>query len=388
VPTPAAVTGLSSGVTQISSAGSRACAVVAGGVQCWGALYVNQGSVAGTAISDHPVAITGLASGVAEVSAATCARTIAGALICWGPNGDGQLGDGTLVDRAEAMVVPGLETGVSDVAVKGEDVCVVASADVKCLGSDEFGQLGDGGSQDSAVPLGVLGLGRGTIDPPSQPGSLAVSRTDHSASLDWTAPADDGGSAIYGYKVMLLTSDGATATDVIGAQTRVTSDTSFEFDGLTTATPYRFEVTPLNLAGMGRAALSTILPSNVPTTTTTSTSTSTSTTTTATSTSTTTSTSTPTTSTSTSTSVPRRPPPPQKPKHGYWLASSTGRVYVFGQMANYGAANTSGVTHIEATPTNHGYWLVNASGRVFAFGDARHLAGSGALAAGERVVGL
>jgi len=269
--TPTAVAGSSTGVTDISGGDGQTCAVMDGGVTCWGGTYPNQ-----------PQAVFGLESGMTAVSTGggtSCALTTAGATTCWGYNGEGEVGDGTLNDRAVPAVVPGLESGVDAVVVRGFHTCVLISAAVQCFGTDYEGELGDGGSLTSVVPLAVVGLGRGTAVPPSVPDSLVVTSDDTSTNLSWGAPADDGGAAVYGYAVTVLAADGGTATDVAAPRTRLTSITSFDFDGLTPGTSYRFEVTPLNPAGMGRALDSPGAPPETTTTTSTTTSTSTSTTT-------------------------------------------------------------------------------------------------------------
>ncbi|HKN90659.1 MAG TPA: hypothetical protein VJ622_10275, partial [Acidimicrobiia bacterium] len=58
---------------------------------------------------------------------------------------------------------------------------------------------------------------------------------------------------------------------------------------------------------------------------------------------------------------------------GYWLASSAGAVYAFGDAPAAGALTSAPnlpVVGVVATPTGRGYWLVAADGAVFAFGDA------------------
>ena len=85
--------------------------------------------------------------------------------------------------------------------------------------------------------------------------------------------------------------------------------------------------------------------------------------------------------------APPPPPPPAKPR-GYWMVGSGGHVYPFGQLKNYGNANTFGVTHIEPTPSRHGYWILNTNGQVFAFGDAKPFGGAGSLKPGETASSL
>jgi cell wall-associated NlpC family hydrolase len=75
---------------------------------------------------------------------------------------------------------------------------------------------------------------------------------------------------------------------------------------------------------------------------------------------------------------------------GYWLASSTGGVYTFGDARFYGSDRTGSsglVVAIAATPGGGGYWLVSSSGRVLCFGDASYH-GSAAAPPGQLIVGF
>ena len=59
---------------------------------------------------------------------------------------------------------------------------------------------------------------------------------------------------------------------------------------------------------------------------------------------------------------------------GYWVASSTGGVYPFGDAHSYGSmsgtALNAPVVGMAATPSGDGYWLVASDGGIFSFGDA------------------
>jgi alpha-tubulin suppressor-like RCC1 family protein len=85
-----------------------------------------------------------------------------GKLLSWGKNYDGQLGDGTMTDRAHPVQVQGLETGVTTVSGGYDSACAVVKGGVQCWGWNVFGQLGDGSSKDRRpVPGPVDGLGAG-----------------------------------------------------------------------------------------------------------------------------------------------------------------------------------------------------------------------------------
>ena len=60
---------------------------------------------------------------------------------------------------------------------------------------------------------------------------------------------------------------------------------------------------------------------------------------------------------------------------GYWVVTSSGSVYPFGVAVNYGQPGAGGpsITSAVATPNGRGYWLLNSAGSVFAYGNAAFL---------------
>jgi len=161
-PAPVAVLGLSSGVTAIAVGQSHACAVVMGGVQCWGLNDLGElGNGSMVMYSDTPVAVSGLSSGVTAVAAGvdyTCALTMAGAVWCWGYNADGQLGNGSTVMYSDVPVaVSGLSSGVMAIAAGDSHACAVTAAGrVQCWGSNPEGELGSNAANPSSVPVTVV----------------------------------------------------------------------------------------------------------------------------------------------------------------------------------------------------------------------------------------
>lgn len=92
--------------------GMHACALAASGrVFCWGDNGSGQlGYGGGSPQSFDPVSVAGIddATALALGSAFSCAIRRSGELWCWGHNDEGQLGDGTLVNRSEPVRVVGL----------------------------------------------------------------------------------------------------------------------------------------------------------------------------------------------------------------------------------------------------------------------------------------
>jgi alpha-tubulin suppressor-like RCC1 family protein len=166
-PSPVEVVGLGSGVAAIAAGWDHSCAVTAaGGALCWGGNHVAQlGDGTNRNFRYWPAWVSGLSSGVRSISAGgwhTCALTTAGGVKCWGDNGKGQLGDGTITQRPTPVGVGGLESGVAAVTAGQEHTCaLMATGGLRCWGSNYAGQLGAGTTTDWYVPLDVLGLSSG-----------------------------------------------------------------------------------------------------------------------------------------------------------------------------------------------------------------------------------
>ncbi|MEZ4337284.1 MAG: hypothetical protein R3B82_11715 [Sandaracinaceae bacterium] len=102
-------------------------------------------------VEDLPVALD-LGAGADH----TCARIDTDEIYCWGANGRGQLGDGTLLDAFHP--VPGPVSGV-ELAAGAEHTCVLHDFGmVTCWGDNEHGQLGDGRVAWRFLPAPVRGL--------------------------------------------------------------------------------------------------------------------------------------------------------------------------------------------------------------------------------------
>ncbi len=164
---PQDVTGLSSGVSEVSPGVNYTCALVSAGVQCWGYNFHGQLGNASNSDSNVPVAVSGLASGILQVGTGrvhSCARTNSGGVKCWGWNDNGQLGNGGNDNSNTPVDVTGLPATVSSVAVGDNHTCVVTTTNAAyCWGDNEFGQLGTGNTDDSNTPVAVSGLGSNVI---------------------------------------------------------------------------------------------------------------------------------------------------------------------------------------------------------------------------------
>lgn len=155
---PVDVSGLASGIQQITAGFSHVCALTdAGGVKCWGYNQFGQLGDNSTTSRSTPVAVSGLDSGVQSVHAGfdhTCALMISGGLKCWGKNGSGRLGDGTTEQRLVPVDVTGLPGGVLAVAPGNLHTCaIIKGGSVWCWGHGGTGQLGTEALKMSPVPV-------------------------------------------------------------------------------------------------------------------------------------------------------------------------------------------------------------------------------------------
>ncbi|MCK7594494.1 hypothetical protein [Pseudomarimonas salicorniae] len=165
---PTQVSGLVSGVSDITAGGRHSCAIINGGAQCWGGN--SDGAIGDGTFTqrDAPVAVSGLASGVAQILASendrrgtqSCARMDNGEMRCWGMR---VISDAFQTIEATPTLVGGLGGTVLDIAIGGVQRCALVSGGaVACIGDNSFGQLGDGTTETRTSPVAVQGL-EGTI---------------------------------------------------------------------------------------------------------------------------------------------------------------------------------------------------------------------------------
>ncbi len=128
---------IASGVTAVSSGYVHTCAVIGGGLQCWGANdsgQVGHGKVDANVLTPTQV----IGSGVTAVSAGhahTCA-VVKGALQCWGDNNSGAFGSrvaGNIIPNPAQMIAG----GVTKVWAGYGRTCVLVNGALRCRGAED-----------------------------------------------------------------------------------------------------------------------------------------------------------------------------------------------------------------------------------------------------------
>jgi alpha-tubulin suppressor-like RCC1 family protein len=155
--------------TALESGFEFTCAVRAGGtVGCWG-LNGNGNLGNNTTVNAAAAVQVQKTNGqpltaIVEVGAGysgACGRDSLGGVWCWGQNTKGQLGDGTIVTKHQAVQVLDAPmgapmTGALALSVGGDHACVrKANNAIFCWGRNEQGQLGDTTAINRLVPVSV-----------------------------------------------------------------------------------------------------------------------------------------------------------------------------------------------------------------------------------------
>jgi alpha-tubulin suppressor-like RCC1 family protein len=151
------------GVLEVSAGSEATCARTATQVMCWGDNSFGQlgGSQAtSTDLVQVPIDATHTRQ-LAAAGAFSCAR-LDTEIRCWGYNADGQLGNGTTSGGSTPVQVRIAATALvaSDIAAHDWHACAVRASDgaVLCWGLNNYGQLGNGTFTSNSTPQVVSGL--------------------------------------------------------------------------------------------------------------------------------------------------------------------------------------------------------------------------------------
>jgi alpha-tubulin suppressor-like RCC1 family protein len=163
--TPAPLPALTSGVWAVSTGQSEhACALVNGGVQCWGrASSVGNGA---SADLDSPAPIASpLASGVQGIATGgshSCAIAN-GQVYCWGSNGYGEIGrDPNTTTGSTTPISQNLVGNIQAITLGGNHTCVLNGGSVGCWGVNYQYELGNDANTDGYYYIPVTPVGLGT----------------------------------------------------------------------------------------------------------------------------------------------------------------------------------------------------------------------------------
>jgi alpha-tubulin suppressor-like RCC1 family protein len=173
-PLPTPVVGIGSGplsATQISSGAYFSCALLSSGEpRCWG--FGTSGQlgtghpVMGNETSPVPMGHGRAVVDVRVGNGTACATLDTGAAYCWGADAAGQVGDGsddqaTEYAPAAVALLDGLQARALEVHTSGDTACaLLTTGAVMCWGSDATGVLGDGdnGQSSQSAPVQVVGI--------------------------------------------------------------------------------------------------------------------------------------------------------------------------------------------------------------------------------------
>ena len=207
--------------------GLHSCVLgAAGGIRCWGRNMdgeLGDGTITNRAT---PVAVSG--GPYLAVSAGnyhTCAITSARRAVCWGRNATRQLGDGSQTNRSQPTPVSGLpEQDVIAISAGGAGTCAILSGgQAWCWGDNTYGQLGDGSTTEHSAPVAVSGLANAQTIAASGSHVCATRTTGAAACWGWAysgrlGNGENSVSAVYPAPVDLTTLLATTdETDVGGA---------------------------------------------------------------------------------------------------------------------------------------------------------------------------
>ena len=153
---------------KVSTTLVHSCALLADGqIMCWGSNGQGQLGTGDTTTSTVPVKattyndFTDVATAIYGATATTCGLRYSGSVICWGEGSGGELGNGANADSLSPVPVSNISdfvmiTGSINNSSAGAHFCGVAkSGTAYCWGSEKGAEFGNGATGSSNVPSPV-----------------------------------------------------------------------------------------------------------------------------------------------------------------------------------------------------------------------------------------
>ena len=135
----------------------------------------------------HPEGLIAIAAGATSAYALKSDGTV----LAWGNNDDGRLGDGTTTQRLTPVQVSGLGPGSGVIAIAaaseaGHVLALKSNGAVVAWGNNAAGQLGDGTTTQQASPVAVSGLGAGSgVTALATGGAYSLALKSDGSVLSW-----------------------------------------------------------------------------------------------------------------------------------------------------------------------------------------------------------
>jgi lysophospholipase L1-like esterase len=177
---------------------SHSCAVVAGGLQCWGASERGQTGDASLARRRPlPLRVPGVAGATAVAAGGSHTCGLAGGrVLCFGNNDQGQAGGARPFVRLKAAIVEGVPAPASAVAAGLQHSCAIAGGRVYCWGRNEQGEAGAPPPPGCREPFRVRRCSVAPVAVPGIAGARMLALGDrHGCASDGASVSCWGGNA-------------------------------------------------------------------------------------------------------------------------------------------------------------------------------------------------
>ncbi len=142
--------------TKVSKGNRHTCAIRADQkLYCWG--YNTNGNIGdGTLVNKQTPVAVDAANNYTQIAAGnffTCGILSSGVLKCWGLNTNNSVGDNSTTQRTTPVIVDSGTTYKYLAQPENYTMCAITTADVlKCWGYNNYGQVGVGGTTNTATP--------------------------------------------------------------------------------------------------------------------------------------------------------------------------------------------------------------------------------------------